>query len=72
MLKITVVLTSVLNRKNGFAHRAKLAQKLRCRKGTKSSFCAKVFIGFENLVMAQTFLIQKYISFFSETFSILI
>jgi len=51
---------------------AKLVQKLRCRKGTKSSFCAKVFIGFENLVMAQTFLIQKYISFFSETFSILL
>jgi len=46
-----VRITSVLNRKNGFAQRAKLAQKLRCRKGTKSNFCDKVFIGFENHVM---------------------
>ena len=43
-------LTSVLNRKNGFARREKLAQKLRWRKATKSNFCAKVFIGFENHV----------------------
>ncbi|QSH95216.1 hypothetical protein C5O78_09275 [Treponema phagedenis] len=41
----------VLNRKNGFAQRAKLAQKLRWRKATKSNFCDKVFIGFENRVM---------------------
>jgi len=40
-----------LNRKNGFAQRAKLAQKLRWRKATKSNFCAKVFVGFELLVM---------------------
>ena len=54
-------LTSVLNRKNGFAQRAKLAQKLRWRKATKSNFCDKVFIGFENHVMATLFLIQNYI-----------
>ena len=46
-----VGITSVLNRKNGFAHRAKLAQKLRWRKATKSNFCDKVFIGFENHVI---------------------
>ena len=40
-----------LDRKNGFAQRAKLAQKLRWRKGTESNFCDKVFIGFENHVM---------------------
>jgi len=40
-----------LNRKNGFAQRAKLAQKLRWRKATKSNFCAKVFVGFELLVI---------------------
>ena len=46
-----VAITSVLNRKNGFAQRAKLAQKLRWRKATKSNFCDKVFIGFEKHVM---------------------
>ena len=40
-----------LYRKNGFARRAKLAQKLRWRKATKSNFCDKVFVGFELLVM---------------------
>ena len=52
-----VAITSVLNRKNGFAQRVKLAQKLRCRKGTKSNFCDKVFIGFENHVR---FYLSKY------------
>ena len=45
-----VHITSILNRKNGFAQWAKLAQKLRWRKVTESNFCDKVFIGFENHV----------------------
>ena len=51
-----VSITSVLNRKNGFARRAKLAQKLRWRKATESNFCDKVFIGFENHVRRYSFL----------------
>ena len=54
-----VSITCVLNRKNGFAQRAKLSRKLRCRKGTKSNFRDKGFIGFENFVML--YIITKFI-----------
>ena len=56
-------LTSVLNRKNGFAQRAKLAQKLRWRKATESNFCDKVFIGFENHVIRYIYRFYKSIKF---------
>ncbi len=51
-----VRITSVLNRKNVFAQRAKLVQKLQRRKAAESNCCDKVFIGFENLVMLFLFL----------------
>ena len=38
-----------LNRKNGFARRAKLVQKLRWRKATKSNLYDKVSVGYEAL-----------------------
>lgn len=49
-------LNMVLNRKNVFAQRAKLLQKLQRRKAAESNFCDKVFIGFENLVILFLFL----------------
>ena len=61
-------LTSVLNRKNGFAQRAKLAQKLRWRKATNSKFCDKVFIGFENHVIRYIYRFYKSINFIFITF----
>ena len=65
-----VAITSVLNRKNGFARRAKLAQKLRWRKATKSNFCDKVFIGFENHVIRYFFQILQIYIFIFTTFQI--
>ena len=59
-----VGITSVLNRKNGFAQRAKLAQKLRWRKATKSNFCDKVFIGFENHVRFYFLISQVHCFYF--------
>ena len=63
-------ITSVLNRKNGFAQRAKLAQKLRCRKGTKSNFCDKVFVGYEPLLCFVHYIIYLLIDIFLQKYII--